>query len=73
MLLLRTITHKDEEEKQEREAEREWASALNSHQEGEIYLPENEVSRKIIAGFRINHMNMRDADTGQLKWESGTW
>jgi hypothetical protein len=61
------------EEKEEMEAEQEWASALNSDQTGEMCVPDNAVSQRIIEGFRINYMNMRDADTGKMKWESGTW
>jgi len=33
-------------------------------------LEELEKHEKIINGFRINWMNMRDADSGSVKWES---
>lgn len=31
------------------------------------------VARDILAGFSINHMNMRDGDTGTMLWESSDW
>eukprot|EP00742_Colponemidia_sp_Colp-10_P003414 GILJ01003635.1.p1 GENE.GILJ01003635.1~~GILJ01003635.1.p1 ORF type:complete len:158 (-),score=11.47 GILJ01003635.1:119-592(-) len=30
-------------------------------------------ARAIMDGFRINWMNMRDAHTGRIMWESGEW
>jgi len=35
--------------------------------------PANEQARRIVDGFRINFMNMRDARTGRILWESGAW
>lgn len=40
---------------------------------GEVMAPVNEVARKIYQGFKINWMNMRDGETGVLKWQSEDW
>lgn len=42
-------------------------------EEGEIMAPKSKEHQKIMDGFRIEYMCMRDADTGALKWESSDW
>lgn len=40
---------------------------------GEILVSEDPKAKKIVEGFRINFMNMRDAETGTLMWQSEAW
>jgi|EP00505_MAST-04D_sp_SCG-Rhode-Island_P004556 retinal rod rhodopsin-sensitive cGMP 3',5'-cyclic phosphodiesterase subunit delta len=40
---------------------------------GEVLVSSDPKARSIVKGFRINHMNMRDANTGQLMWQSEAW
>ena len=40
---------------------------------GEISLSNVPKAQRIANGFRINSMNMRDAATGNLMWESANW
>ena len=50
-------------------AEREWKQKAAEENEGVV-----EVSnQRVASGFRINWMNMRNATTGALVWESGSW
>mmetsp|Transcript_60183 Transcript_60183/g.141704 ORF Transcript_60183/g.141704 Transcript_60183/m.141704 type:complete len:158 (+) Transcript_60183:166-639(+) len=37
---------------------------------GEVYISADPEDAKIIAGFTLNFMNMRDAGTGKIVWES---
>ena len=50
------------------EAEAEWEALKNAPQEGECAVSDDPRARKILAGFKINFMKMRDANTGELKW-----
>ena len=49
------------------------AAAERPAEEGEIGVSNNPEARRKANGFRINSMNMRNATTGALKWESGIW
>ena len=49
------------------------AAAERPAEEGEIGVSNIPEARRKANGFRINSMNMRNAATGALKWESGTW
>jgi len=33
---------------------------------GEVYISDDPLDAKIIEGFRLNHLNMRDAGTGKV-------
>uniref|UniRef100_A0A7S0EEC1 GMP phosphodiesterase delta subunit domain-containing protein n=1 Tax=Hanusia phi TaxID=3032 RepID=A0A7S0EEC1_9CRYP len=37
---------------------------------GEVYISSNPEDAKVVQGFKLEHMNMRDADSGQVLWES---
>ena len=37
---------------------------------GEVFISDDPDDAKIIAGFRLNTMNMRDAGSGKVLWES---
>ena len=50
------------------EAEAEWEALKNAEQEGEASVSDDPRAQKILAGFKINFMKMRDAHTGELKW-----
>mmetsp|Transcript_11688 Transcript_11688/g.24144 ORF Transcript_11688/g.24144 Transcript_11688/m.24144 type:complete len:158 (+) Transcript_11688:73-546(+) len=39
-------------------------------EQGEVYISNDPENAKIIEGFTLNHMNMRDASTGAIVWES---
>ena len=39
----------------------------------EIVAPMNERAQAIMAGFRIDWMNMTDATTGEVLWEDNEW
>ncbi|EKX39668.1 hypothetical protein GUITHDRAFT_154337 [Guillardia theta CCMP2712] len=39
-------------------------------EQGEVYISSNPEDAKVVEGFRLEHMNMRDADSGQILWES---
>ena len=43
------------------------------HEEGEVMLPQTVSAQRIMDGFRIVKMNMSDAQTGEVLWESGHW
>lgn len=40
---------------------------------GRSEISSNPSARQIVEGFRLNWMNMRDASTGKLVWESHDW
>jgi retinal rod rhodopsin-sensitive cGMP 3',5'-cyclic phosphodiesterase subunit delta len=40
---------------------------------GEVSLSNDPKAQQIADGFRINYMNMRDAATGNLMWQSANW
>ena len=50
------------------EAEAEWEALKNARQEGEAAISDDPRAKKILEGFKINFMKMRDAHTGELKW-----
>ncbi|GMI44061.1 hypothetical protein TrCOL_g5397 [Triparma columacea] len=58
---------------EEDEVEREFKRLMNAPQEGEIKVSTDPQARLIAEGFRINWMNMRDANNGDMMWESGEW
>jgi len=39
----------------------------------EVYVSSDERAQQILDGFRINWMNMSDADTGEILWEDNDW
>lgn len=39
-------------------------------EQGEVYISRDPLDAKIIEGFTLNFMNMRDASTGKIVWES---
>jgi retinal rod rhodopsin-sensitive cGMP 3',5'-cyclic phosphodiesterase subunit delta len=53
--------------------EREFKALMNKQKEGTIMVANDAVAQEIADGFKINWMNMRDANNGTLMWESGTW
>jgi len=55
------------------EADREFEALMKSPNQGTSYEPTHPQSRKILSGFRINMMNMRDANTGKVLWSSRDW
>jgi len=52
---------------------REWKESIARGEEGEILAPDNPLSRRIMAGFKILQMNMSDADTGEILWKIDEW
>ncbi len=64
---------KYDSEEEEREVEREFKALMNRPQEGEIAVSDDPRARRMAEGFTINWMNMRDAGSGELMWESGEW
>jgi hypothetical protein len=58
------------DEEEEDEANREFEAMKLKPNAGVSMISSNPVASKIAAGFRINSMNMRDASTGKLVWES---
>jgi len=36
-------------------------------------IAEDEIARKIMDGFKINSMCMKDAETGKIHWKCDTW
>mmetsp|Transcript_10480 Transcript_10480/g.16393 ORF Transcript_10480/g.16393 Transcript_10480/m.16393 type:complete len:159 (-) Transcript_10480:159-635(-) len=43
-------------------------------EQGEVYISKDPEDAKIVAGFRLNMMNMSDARKGKILWESpGDW
>jgi len=57
----------------EEEADREFKAAMNAPKTGEILVSQDPVCVEIAEGFTINWMNMRDANNGEIMWESGKW
>eukprot|EP00903_Cladosiphon_okamuranus_P016941 g15616.t1 len=55
------------------EVEAEYRAALNKGNVGKVAVSDKPQAKAIIEGFRINWMDMRDADTSRLMWESGAW
>mmetsp|Transcript_16857 Transcript_16857/g.24773 ORF Transcript_16857/g.24773 Transcript_16857/m.24773 type:complete len:158 (+) Transcript_16857:190-663(+) len=37
---------------------------------GEVFISDDPLDAKIVEGFKLNHLNMRDAETGKVMWES---
>jgi len=60
-------------EEEDAEVEREFKALLNTPLKGEIAVSTDPMAQRIAEGFTINWMNMRDANTGELMWESGEW
>lgn len=58
---------------EEREANADWERLKRRKNQGEIRVSSNPAAREILAGFRINSMQMRDAVTGRLMWVSHEW
>uniref|UniRef100_A0A7S2V4X0 GMP phosphodiesterase delta subunit domain-containing protein n=1 Tax=Fibrocapsa japonica TaxID=94617 RepID=A0A7S2V4X0_9STRA len=58
---------------EDEEAEREWNLKLNAPQKGSIAVSQNPQASRIMKGFTINWMNMKDAYSGQIVWESDSW
>ncbi|CAN0067105.1 unnamed protein product, partial [Pylaiella littoralis] len=55
------------------EVEAEYRAALRKGNVGKVAVNDDPQAKAIIQGFRINWMDMRDADTARLLWESGEW
>jgi len=49
--------------------EREFKALMSENQEGEIKIANDPKALAIVDGFKINWMNMRDGETGELMWE----
>lgn len=71
------LTHMEEkirmvEREEELEVEEEFAALMKSGNasEGEVRLASDPKARKIALGFSIQSMNMRDAASGSLIWQS---
>ena len=56
-----------------REATRSRNESSTSFEEGEITVGRSTRAKRICEGFYINWMNMRDADSGRVVWDSGDW
>ena len=54
-------------------SDREWKESIERGEEGDIVEPPTERSKRILDGFRILQMNMRNADTGDIVWEVKDW
>ncbi len=59
----------------EAKVEDEWEAMLNNtpNSEGSISISNDPEARRLLDGFRINWMNMRDASVGRLLWEKSDW
>ncbi|GBG26401.1 Retinal rod rhodopsin-sensitive cGMP 3',5'-cyclic phosphodiesterase subunit delta [Hondaea fermentalgiana] len=68
----RTIVHNDFDE-EDLEADAEWELLKRKKRQGEIRVSSNPAAQRILRGFRINHMRMRDAESGRLMWRSEEW
>ena len=44
-----------------------------AHQEGNIMLPQTIKAQRIMDGFKIISMNMSNAQTGEILWQSANW
>eukprot|EP00941_MAST-03F_sp_MAST-3F-sp1_P001012 g1012.t1 len=59
--------------RRERLRNREWKLAVSSGDAGEIVPPTSEKGRRVMDGFRIDRMQMKDADGGRVMWEARDW
>ena len=57
----------------EASVEREFKALMHAEKAGEIAVSADPEAGRIAEGFTINWMNMRDATSGELLWESGKW
>ncbi|CAM9773763.1 unnamed protein product [Ascophyllum nodosum] len=55
------------------EVEAEYAAALRNMNVGDMGISNDSKAKAIVKGFRINWMNMRDANTSRLMWEATQW
>jgi hypothetical protein len=53
--------------------EAEFRALMTKGNEGQVGVAQSEEAKAVAKGLRINWMNMRDAGTGKLLWESGAW
>lgn len=60
----------EHEHEQQNEVEREFENMKLVPNVGTSLVGIDPAAQKIVSGFRINHMNMRDAKTGIIMWES---
>jgi len=68
-------THRDaaKELDDDAEADEEFERLKKSPNEGSVSISHSHTARKVVEGFIINDMNMRDAGTGKLMWATKTW
>jgi hypothetical protein len=57
----------------EEDADNEFEALMRKPNSGGVEISTSTEERKIAKGLRINMMNMRDADTGRMLWESRDW
>lgn len=55
------------------EANEEFAALMGKPNTGETAIAVDPRAQKIVAGLRINSMNMRDSKSGRLIWQSDDW
>ncbi|GMH81918.1 hypothetical protein TrST_g5836 [Triparma strigata] len=63
----------EDSEDEEAAVEREFKALLNTPLKGELAVSKDPMAQRIAEGFTINWMNMRDAENGEMMWESGEW
>lgn len=51
-------------------AEREWNSLKEMINEGEVRVANHPTAQRVVKGFRIVYMNIKDENTGELLWEA---
>lgn len=55
------------------EADEEFEKLKKSPNEGSVSISCDQKARKVVEGFMINDMNMKDAGSGKLMWSTKNW
>eukprot|EP00904_Undaria_pinnatifida_P002358 jgi/Undpi1/12122/HiC_scaffold_5.g01798.m1 len=63
----------DSDDSSDAEVEVEYLAALKKANIGRVAVSKDPQAQAIVQGFRINWMDMRDAETATLMWESEEW
>lgn len=61
------------EEIQEEKVEAEFEEMMRKPNVATIAVSDDPKAKKVLSGFRICGMNMRDGITGKMIWEAGAW
>ena len=55
------------------EADEEFLRLMKKPNEGSVSISHSQRARKVVEGFKINDMNMRDGGSGKLIWSAKNW